>query len=135
MDATPINPEYQSVGGVRPPLLERSPFDRASASALSLKWSALHDAAVVVGGIAGQTAPVAPEVRNFPVAMRDTRGWRRQLIEQGVEDLTAIMEPGLSALLAAHARGADPVAAAQALWHEFHAARDALLALVPSPAR
>jgi hypothetical protein len=43
------------------------------------------------------------------------------------------MEPGLAALLAVHARGVNPAAAALALWQEFHAARAALLALTPPP--
>ena len=73
------------------------------------------------------------EVVEFPLRMHDAGGWRCDLAEQGIEDLTAIMEPGLSALLAVHARGASPTAAAHALWHEFVAARDALLTLVPPP--
>ena len=43
------------------------------------------------------------------------------------------MEPGLSALLAVHARGVNPAAPALTLWQEFVAARDALLALTPPP--
>ncbi len=82
--------------------------------------------------LAGSAAePMTQTLRNFPAVMRDAGGWRRNLVEQGIEDLTAIMEPGLSALLAVHARGASPAAAAQALWQEFTAARDALLGLAP----
>jgi hypothetical protein len=106
--------------------------DRAEVSAMSMKWSALHDAAGVVCSLAG-LAPEArkPEIRNFPAIMRDTGGWRHQLAEQGVDDLAAIMEPGIAALLAVHARGISPAAPALALWQEFHAARAALLALIP----
>jgi hypothetical protein len=74
------------------------------------------------------------EVRNFPAVMRDVGGWRRSLAEQGIEDLAAVMEPGLAALLSVHARGADPAPAAATLWEEFHTARAALLALVPPAA-
>jgi hypothetical protein len=56
----------------------------------------------------------------------------RELVETGVADIAAIMEPGLSALIAAHARGASPQAAAMALWEEFLGARDALMALAAS---
>ncbi|WP_245647734.1 hypothetical protein [Novosphingobium lentum] len=110
----------------------RSDFGQAAASSMSMQWSALHDAANLVCTLAG----LAPEnrkseIRNFPAIMRDTGGWRHALAQQGVEDLAAIMEPGLGALLAVHARGISPGAAALALWQEFHSARSALMALVP----
>lgn len=98
-----------------------------------MKWSALHEAAATVGRMAGLPAePLRPEVRNFPALLAETSGWHRMLAEQGIDDLVAIMEPGLAALLAAHGRGSSPVAAAAALWHEFIAARDAVLAIVAS---
>jgi hypothetical protein len=112
----------------------RAEFGQASASAMSMKWSALHDAAGVVAMLSGiATEPMRAEVRNFPAVMRDAGGWRRERAEQGIDDLSAIMEPGLAALLAVHARGVNPAAAALALWQEFHAARAALLALTPPP--
>ena len=116
------------------PTSGRAEFGQASASAMSMKWSALHDAVAVVGTLTGM-APEAmrPEVRNFPAMMRDVGGWRRDLAEQGIDDLSAVMEPGLAALLAIHARGVNPAPAALALWQEFHAARAALLALTPPP--
>ncbi|MFC0589886.1 hypothetical protein ACFFF7_10710 [Novosphingobium aquiterrae] len=111
----------------------RAEFGQASASAMSMKWSALHDAAGVVAMLAGLAPePMRPEVRNFPAVMRDLGGWRRDLSEQGIDDLSAVMEPGLAALLAVHARGVNPAPAALALWQEFHAARAALLSLIPA---
>ncbi len=116
------------------PTSGRPEFGQASASAMSMKWSALHDAVNVVGMLAGLASePTRPEIRNFPAMMRDTGGWRRDLAEQGIGDLSAVMEPGLAALLAVHARGANPAVPALALWQEFHAARAALLALTPPP--
>ncbi len=101
---------------------------------MSMKWSALHDAAAVVATLSGLAAEtMRPELRNFPAVMRDTGGWRRDLAEQGIEDLSAVMEPGLAALLAVHARGAATAPAALALWQEFVVARNALLALAPPP--
>jgi hypothetical protein len=112
----------------------RVEFGQASASATSMKWSALHDAAGVVAMLAGLAAEtMRPEVRNFPAVIRDTGGWRRTLAEQGIEDLSAFMEPGLAALLAVNARGANAAPAALALWQEFLVARNALLGLVPPP--
>ncbi len=102
-----------------------------SAGAMSMRWSALHDAAAAVAALAGvKPEPVGPGMRNFPVMVRDLGGWRRDLAERGVDDLAAIMEPGLAALLAVNARGGDARSAALALWTEFTAARDGLLALV-----
>lgn len=136
MDQTPINFNQPSPGGVLPGS-GRPLFGQGSASLISMKWSALHDAAETVARIAGIAAePMPTTIRNFPSVMRDAGGWRHELAEQGVSDLSALMVPGLSALLQAHARGADARPAAQALWQEFLMARDALLALQPpeSPA-
>ena len=116
------------------PTSGRAEFGQASASAMSMKWSALHDAVGVVGMLAGMASePMRPEIRNFPAVMRDLGGWRRERTELGIDDLAAIMEPGLAALLAVHARGVNSAVPALALWQEFHAARAALLALVPPP--
>lgn len=106
--------------------------NRLAASPMAMKWTAVHEAAVAVGELAG-VAPEyrTPNIRNFPAIMRDTGGWRQRLAEQGVDDLAAILEPGLAALLALQGSGASAGAAAQALWQEFHTARAALLALIP----
>jgi hypothetical protein len=112
----------------------RAQFGQASASALGMKWSALHDASGVVCMLAGLAPePLTPALRNFPAVMRDAGGWRRAMAEQGISDIGAFMEPGLSALLAVHARGVNPAAPALTLWQEFVASRDALLALTPPP--
>jgi hypothetical protein len=101
---------------------------------MSMKWSALHDAVAVVGSLTGMAPePIRPEIRNFPAMMRDVGGWRCELAVQGIDDLSAVMEPGLAALLAIHARGVNPAPAALALWQEFQVARAALLALTPPP--
>lgn len=97
-----------------------------------MKWSGLHDAAATVAAIGGVEAPaMSPAVRNLPGVMRDAGGWRRERAEQGIEDLAALMEPAMAALLTACADGIDPAPAARALWSEFLRARDALLALAP----
>lgn len=101
-------------------------------SATSVKWAALADAANAVAVLAG-LAPERPaaELRNFPALIRDAEPWRRERAENGIADLAAIMEPGMGALLAVNARGADARPAALALLNEFNAARAALLALLP----
>ncbi len=121
-----------SASGSLLPGAGRAQFGQASASAFSMKWSALHDAAGVVAALAGiQPEPMDLRMRSFPASIRDCGGWRAELAEQALADLTAVMEPGITALLAVHARGVDPAAPAAALWQEFCTAREALLALLP----
>lgn len=108
------------------------PAARAAPSAMSVQWAALQDAGAAVGALAGLASEKpSPQLRNFPALIKDAGGWRHELAERGVADLAAIMQPGLKALLAVHARGQDPTAAALTLWREFHAGRAALLALAP----
>ena len=64
----------------------------------------------MLAGLAAE--PTRAEIRNFPAVMRDTGGWRRELAEQGIDDLSAVMQPGLAALLAVHARFAAHAVAA-----------------------
>ena len=110
----------------------RVSFTQAGASATSMRWAALADAANVVATLAGlEPERTTSEVRNFPALIRDAEGWRRERAENGIADLAAIMEPGIAALLAVNARGADPRPAAMALWREFIAARAAILSLLP----
>ena len=105
-----------------------------AADAMTRKWLALHDAAAAVRAVARLgPEPVSPEVQSFPAVIRAVGGWHRQHAEQGLDDLLAIMEPGLSALLTLHARGGNSQPAAMALWQEFKAARDALIVLLPWP--
>jgi hypothetical protein len=134
MDQSPINFGNASPLSGTLPGAGRAEFGQGSASAMSMRWSALHDASGVVALLAG-TEPEAmgPELRNYPAIIRDAGGWRRAQAEQGIDDLAAFMEPGLAALLAAHARGTDASPAARALWREFQRARNALLALAPPP--
>lgn len=105
---------------------------RGGGSQMSVQWAALQDAAAAVAALAGLAAErPSAQLRNFPALIRDAGGWRLELAERGIADLTAIMQPGLTALLAVNARGQDATAAALTLWREFHATRSAILALVP----
>jgi hypothetical protein len=98
-----------------------------------MRWAALGDAGAVVATLAGLAPePVESQARNFPVLIRETTPWRRTLAENAVADLAAVMEPGMAALLAINARGADTRPAARALWQEYIRARAAILALVPA---
>ncbi|MFN6934303.1 MAG: hypothetical protein ACK4NZ_04035 [Tsuneonella sp.] len=101
-------------------------------SVMSVQWDALQDAAAAVAALAGLAAESpSNQVRDFPDAIRAVGGWRLDLATNGVSDLAAMMTPGVKALLAVSSRGQDPTPAALTLWREYHAARTALLALLP----
>ncbi|PZT86722.1 MAG: hypothetical protein DI637_10330 [Citromicrobium sp.] len=53
----------------------------------------------------------------------------RTLIAHGMDDIAAMLEPGLRALLAVTAQGRDAKAAAITLWEEFLLARRAVIGL------
>lgn len=120
---TRSSPETPPQAGIDPHLWQ----------AFSLRWSALHDAAAAVAALAG-LAPDRPDmaIRGFPARVRAVAPRRFLVIDQGLADIAAIMQPGLAALLAVNARGQDATAPARALWQEFQAARAALVALVPA---
>lgn len=101
-------------------------------SVLTRQWAALQDAGSAVAAMAG-LAPeqLSQKVRQFPALIKDADGWRLELAKNQVADMTAMMQPGLSALLAVNARGQDATAAALTLWREYHAAREAVLLLLP----
>ena len=109
-------------------------FDAALASdPHEVRWAALHDAAAVVATLGGIEA--APPAGAFASLARHADPLRRERAEHGVADLVAVLEPGIEALLAVNARGADPRPAAQALWREFDAGREAVLAMLGAPPR
>ena len=74
-------------------------------------------------------------MRNYPALIGAAEPWRRELAARGIDEMAAMMEPGLEALLGVNARGADPRAAALALWQEFEQARASLLTLLPTSGR
>lgn len=73
------------------------------------------------------------KIRAFAVLLRDLPAWQRELAGNHIEDMAAMMQPGLAALLATRARGQHANVPAHALLREFRAARDAVLALLPEP--
>jgi len=101
-------------------------------AATSIRWAALGEAGAVVAMLAGIEAERPNRlIRNFPGLLRECPAWQRDLATGWIDDLNAIMEVGLAALLAVNARGTDCRAAAVSLWQEYLAARGALLALLP----
>lgn len=98
---------------------------------LARRWEDLHEQAAGLAALAG----LAPEatgsaVIGFSARLGEASEWQRELAWQGIEDIDAMMRPGLAALETLTARGQEAAAPALALWREFHAARDAVLAVV-----
>ncbi len=102
---------------------------------IQLKWAALQDAAEAVRALAGLEARHLPdEIRDFPEFIQSAGGWRLDHAARAVDDLAAVMEQGLAALLSARTKGANASIAALALWREFEAATAAIVLLAPPPA-
>lgn len=103
-----------------------------NADPLGMRWAALREAARAIAALAGANShDEIAALLAFPGGLRKADPRRTRLIEQSIDDLVAIMEPGVAALLSVHERGGDVVPAARALWQEFTSARTGLLALVP----
>lgn len=119
-----ITPKFTKIGSADPA--------NDTSSQLSRQWTALQDAAQAVALLAG-LAPEEPssKIRNFPALIKNVKGWRLELAKNQIADISAMMQPGVAALLAVNARGQDATAAALTLWREFYAAREAVLSLLP----
>ena len=110
----------------------RQSHARHGPGSMSLRWAALGEAGQVVAALAGVPAEQpSRQIRNYAALMRDAPTWKRDLAERACIDLAAVMEPGISALLAISARGSNPGPAARALWQEYSTARAAMLTLLP----
>ena len=133
MDATPIR-YGEGMGEISPAAAFAhlgTAAGGAGHTAIAEKWAALHKAAATLALLAGNGGAVLDDLDDYPAVILASGGWRLKLAQQGLDDLTAIMDAGLVALLSIHDHGADPAPAAQALWQEFSAARTALIALLP----
>jgi len=101
-------------------------------AALASQWDAVHEAAAAVGILAQLGEEEATdEVRSLPQRAARLGGAKLEMIARGIDDLAAVMQPGLRALLSMTASGQDTTSAALTLWREFHNARAAVLALAP----
>ena len=101
------------------------------ADGIARRWAALYSAAAAVASLAqiapGQESRGTPD---FAAFIADSPRWKADLLRDGLDDIAAIMQAGLTALLAANAAAHNPAAAASALWAEFQHSRDALLEMV-----
>ena len=102
---------------------------------LSHRWRVLHEAGQEIGAMAALAKePIGGSLASFPQRIAQRGGPYLTLANEGIEDLDAILQPGLTALRTIRARGQDTTAPALALWREFHALRSALLSLAAEPA-
>ncbi|WP_296717632.1 hypothetical protein [Erythrobacter sp.] len=99
---------------------------RHDPAALVQQWEALHLQAAQLAALAQIASE--NELTAFARLAEQARGWQLQLAAQGLEDIAAMLRPGLAALATLTARGQDAAAPALALWREFHAARASVLA-------
>jgi len=117
---------------VSPSLAPATGRHSSGAGSVSMRWAALGEAGKVVALLAGVSSETpSRELRDFPVLLRDCSADRREIAESAISDLSAIMEPGLAALMAINARGGDCGVAARALPEELIEARTAIIALLP----
>lgn len=122
-----------------PPEETRSMLAGSHASVLALgmitrKWERLHSEAEQLASF----AHLAPErsgqfITAFPAMLEHAGESQRQRALQGIEDIDAMMQPGMTALRTISARGVDVGPPALALWREFHAAREAVIEIVADP--
>lgn len=116
------SPEH--LQAMREALAERRP--------LSKRWRELHALGQLVAAKAQLgTEPFEGRIAAFPDRILDAAPWNQELADQALEDMDAILQPGLTALQAIEARGHDTTAPALALWREFYHARECLLGLAP----
>lgn len=110
-----------------------SATDAIATDALAGRWAMLHDQAAALARLAGLSPETGRDwADDFPALLTGANAWQRELVQRGLEDIDALMQPGLTALRTIAARRRDATSPALALWREFHAARAAILAvLVP----
>ncbi|MEM1195311.1 MAG: hypothetical protein AAGH57_04350 [Pseudomonadota bacterium] len=99
-------------------------------SSLASKWEDLHQQAAQLARLADLSPePFTGEVAAFPAQVGEASEWQRELAWQGIDDIDAMMRPGLAALATLTRRGLAANAPALALWREFYDARGAVMAL------
>lgn len=110
-------------------LRETAQGARAPIDSLARRWEALGVKAEQLARLAGLGADHAMPA-TLPDAIGQANEWQRDLVWRGVEDIEAMLQPGLAALRILGDRGQDPSAPALALWRELHGARSAILRLL-----
>lgn len=101
-----------------------------STGSLAQRWEDLHAQALQLADLAHLTSETLEgDLATVPAMLGKATEWQRELAWQAMEDIDAMMQPGMVALRTIIARGQDANAPALALWREFHAARAAVVDL------
>lgn len=101
-----------------------------AARPFAARWRRLHLQAHELARMADLSPePFGETLASFPERLTTATKRQRQLAEQGLEDIEAMLRPGLSALATLKDRKAPATAPALALWREFYDARGAVMAL------
>lgn len=126
-----MNHEFDLSQATMLPPIEPGPRPIPEVEALGVQWEAVHEAAAAVGHLAQLgREPMDETLRTLPFRAATRGGWHYEMVARGIDDLAAVMQPGLRALLSLTANGQDTTAAALTLWREFHTARAAILGLL-----
>lgn len=125
--------EFDLSQAIMLPPLDPAPRAVPDHAAMARQWEAVHEAAEAVAQLAqlGRDRQ-GEDITGLPGRAAQIGGWNYEMVARGIDDLAAVMQPGLRALLGLTADGQDTTAAALTLWREFHAAREAILAFVPA---
>ncbi|MDJ0643098.1 MAG: hypothetical protein QNJ15_09790 [Erythrobacter sp.] len=91
------------------------------------RWIALHASAAQLARLAGiAPEPFEDDLATFPDRYQEALEWQRELVWRSIDDIDAIMQPGVTALRTITSRGRDASAPALTLWREFFSARNAV---------
>ncbi|WP_324828868.1 hypothetical protein [Qipengyuania zhejiangensis] len=125
-----ISHEFDLSQATMLPPLNTDPRATPDVATLANQWDAVHEAAAAVGNLAQLGREIVSEdVVSLPLRAAEKGGWHYDMVARRIDDLSAIMQPGLRALLSLTAKGQDTTIAALTLWREFHSARAAILVL------
>lgn len=117
-----------AIRSIRKAMAEPAHADRSVAA----RWELLHETGREIASMAALAAePMREPFASYPERIEAAGATRLALAHRGLDDIDAMMQPGLTALRLIAARGLDTTAPALALWREFYHARAGLLALCP----
>lgn len=104
-----------------------------SVEVIAQRWNDLSAQADQLSDLADlASASDQSEFADFVTRISAAACWQRTLAWQGIEDIEAMLHPGLTALRTIEERGQSAQAPALALWREVHSARKAIVEMVAS---
>jgi len=99
-------------------------------ASMSSRWRDMHQQANDLAELAGLAhEPFGGAIARFDKGVTGLPQRESELVWQAIEDVDAMLEPGMRALVKISQRGQDVTAPALALWREYYNARAAILRL------